>query len=678
MAVTAQEVTDRYAIYNGDCIEVSPSIKDASVHVSIYSPPFAELYNYSSSEHDLSNCANYEEFLRHYEYLIEQVSRITIPGRISCVHCMDLRRPGGRGGVRDFPGDIIRMYERYGFYYMARHIIWKEPLRMAIKTRALGLRHGQLVKDSSKCHAAGADYLLVFRREGENPIPITHSEGLTYYAGSNPLPEALLAKYGNGWQVQQTNRLSQLIWQRYASSVWMDIRVKRVVEFRDGRDQEDEKHICLAEGSLVLTREHGYQPIELVEPGNRVLTHQGRWRQVLARRCNGKESTIRVCAQGVPGLIATPGHKIYAREVNGSRAKESAADSSPTWVPAANTFGSYLNLKLPPVEDNELSSEEWWVVGRWLGDGHRGTRRTSGIRGAGFGEFIISCSHQEAAGLIDRLGPHAGKINKRTATQITLRGLRHVVRETLNRCGKGAANKRLPGEAAALCQEKAEALLSGYLSADGHYVSRYNRHCASSISRALLLGMALVAMRARGVVASIYAGRPDREGIICGRDVHMSQDWIFSFRGSDGYRKSGWIDNEGSWRKVRKIEDAGDRRVWDLQVEEDESFTAEGCVVHNCPLQLDVIERCLTLYSNPGEVLFTPFMGVGSEVCGALQYGRRAIGIELKESYFRQAVKNIHRTLETPTTGAHDLFSQGEDLEEDADFDEEETEEAPA
>jgi DNA modification methylase len=244
MAVADQEVTDRYAIYRGDCIEVAPSLKSASVHVTIYSPPFAELYNYSSSEHDLSNCASYEEFLQHYEYLVAEISRVTIPGRVSCVHCMDLRRPGGKFGVRDFPGDIIRMHERHGFYYQARHIIWKEPLRMAIKTRALGLRHGQLVKDSSKCHAAGADYLLVFRREGENPIPITHSEGLTYYAGSNPIPETLIARYGNGWADQKTNRLSQLIWQRYASSVWMDIRVRRVVEFRDGRDQEDEKHLC--------------------------------------------------------------------------------------------------------------------------------------------------------------------------------------------------------------------------------------------------------------------------------------------------------------------------------------------------------------------------------------------------------------------------------------------------
>lgn len=244
MAVADQELTDRYAIYNGDCVEVAGQLKAASVHVSIYSPPFAELYNYSSNEKDLSNCGTYEEFLQHYEFLIAELSRVTMPGRVSCVHCMDLRRAGGATGVRDFPGDIIRMYETFGFWYVGRHVIWKEPLRAAIKTRALGLRHGQLVKDSSKCHVAGPDYLLVFRRDGDNQVPIEHAEGLKYYAGSEPIPEHLLAKYGNGWADQATNRLSQLIWQRYASSVWMDIRVRRVVEFREGRDSEDEKHIC--------------------------------------------------------------------------------------------------------------------------------------------------------------------------------------------------------------------------------------------------------------------------------------------------------------------------------------------------------------------------------------------------------------------------------------------------
>lgn len=244
MAVAAQEITDRYAVYNGDCIEVIPGLKDESVHATIYSPPFAELYNYSSSEHDLSNCRNYEQFLEHYGFLIDQIARVTMPGRISCVHCMDLRITGKAGGMRDFPGDIIRMYQARGFAYQARHCIWKEPLRMAIKTRALGLRHAQIVKDSGKCHAANAEYLLVMRKEGENPVPIAHPMGITKYVGERVVPPELLARYGNGWKNQKTNKLSQWIWQKYASSFWDDIRVKRVLPFREGRDSEDEKHIC--------------------------------------------------------------------------------------------------------------------------------------------------------------------------------------------------------------------------------------------------------------------------------------------------------------------------------------------------------------------------------------------------------------------------------------------------
>lgn len=244
MAVKDQKITDRYAIYNGDCIEVVGGLKDESIHVSVYSPPFAELYNYSSDERDLSNCRDYDEFLVHYNYLVEEIARVTMSGRISCVHCMDLRITGSStAGLRDFPGDIIRMYQKNGFAYQSRHVIWKEPLRMAIKTRALGLRHGQIVKDSSKCHAAGSDFLLVFRKGGENKIPISHGHGLSDYAGGDSLPHAMVQKY-TGWNDPRTNKMSHEIWRRYASGAWYDIRIKNCVEFKGGRDSEDEKHIC--------------------------------------------------------------------------------------------------------------------------------------------------------------------------------------------------------------------------------------------------------------------------------------------------------------------------------------------------------------------------------------------------------------------------------------------------
>lgn len=242
MAVIQQEVTDQYAAYNGDCCEVVPTIKDESVHITIYSPPFAELYNYSSSDRDMSNCRNYTEFLEHYEFIVKEIYRITRPGRLSCVHCMDLKG-AGNNSWRDFPGDIIRLHEKMGFYYHSRHTIWKEPLRVAIRTRALGLMHRQIVKDSTQCKAAGADYIIVFRKPGQNSEVVGHPRGLTTYAGANQPSHELFAKFAN-WKDPKTNKLSHYIWQRYASSVWMDIRGGRVLPYKPARETEEEKHVC--------------------------------------------------------------------------------------------------------------------------------------------------------------------------------------------------------------------------------------------------------------------------------------------------------------------------------------------------------------------------------------------------------------------------------------------------
>jgi DNA modification methylase len=242
MAIAEQKITDTYAIYNGDCMEVLPGIEDGAIHISVYSPPFSDLYNYSSSDRDLSNSKTYKEFLTHYRFVVEEIHRVMMPGRISCVHCMDIPLKGGKG-VRDFPGDIIRMHEDAGYYYVGRRVIWKEPLRVAIRTRAKGLMHKQIVKDSSFCDVAGADYLLSFRKKGDNPTPITHSHGLSRYAGDRKPDAALVHKFKN-WDDPKTNKLSHWIWQQYASSVWADIRINNVLEYKVARDSDEEKHVC--------------------------------------------------------------------------------------------------------------------------------------------------------------------------------------------------------------------------------------------------------------------------------------------------------------------------------------------------------------------------------------------------------------------------------------------------
>lgn len=243
MAIIDQKITDNYAIYNGDCVEVMASMPDKKIHLSIYSPPFGGLYHYSSSERDLSNCKNYKEFFQHYEFVVKDIFKITLPGRMTCVHCMDV--PSGNSGIDnlfDFPGDIIRLHEKHGFKYIARYCVWKEPLGVRNRTMAKNLAHKTIVDDSSRCSVASADYLLVFRRRGENKIPISHPTGLQDYAGEREIPQELL-KFKNWSGNQIENRYSHWIWRQYASAFWDDVRISRVLPFKESKEEEDEKHV---------------------------------------------------------------------------------------------------------------------------------------------------------------------------------------------------------------------------------------------------------------------------------------------------------------------------------------------------------------------------------------------------------------------------------------------------
>ncbi len=666
----------------GDCVEQIANVPDDSIHYSIFSPPFASLYTYSASERDMGNARTHAEFYEHFSFLVEELYRVMMPGRLLSFHCMNLptsKERDGVIGISDFRGDLIRMFcgseaqalhdaklilERLGrdtaeidlaitdaslrsggFIYHSEVVIWKDPVTAMQRTKALGLLHKQLVKDSCMSRQGIPDYLVTMRKPGENPERVAGP--LKTYIGDDP---TINNDRWNPELPRPTNetRNSINIWQRYASPIWMDINPSDTLQKESAREDADERHICLAAGSLVLTREYGYLEIEDIEVGDHVLTHRGRWMPVTAKACNGISETIRVCGQGVADLNLTPSHKLWAKAAtDGRRSKGSALNKQPEWIEAQRSLGCYLHLPLPPEESSVLTPEEWWIVGRWLGDGHRGGHRRSGKRG-GLGQFFISCAHDEVALLTARLGMFAGHASERTATQIALISLRDEVRDVLDRCGSGACNKRLPGEAVTLPRIESESLLEGYLSADGCYIGQHDRFAASSVSRGLLLGMAIVAQRARDVVASVYAGRPERKGEIEGRQVNMLQDWIFAFRDSDGYRKSGWIDESGAWKKVRKVETAEDAEVWDLQVDGDASFVAEGAVVHNCPLQLQVIERAIDLWTNPSDLVLDPFMGIGSVGYTALRHNRRTLGFELKESYYKQAVANL-RSVESAT-----------------------------
>ena len=254
MSVKDQVITDRYALYNGDCIEVMGTMKDTSIDLSIYSPPFCGLYNYSSNERDLSNCRNYQEFFVHYDYVIAEIARLTKPGRITAVHTMDVPGSGngstakmGCGanagtGLIDFPGDVIRAHAEHGFAFAGRRAIWKEPLGVRLRTMAKGLSHKQIVDDATLCDVASADYLLMFRKAGDNTVPVDHPVGLLEYAGERSIPSDLHHFRGHTGK-QTENRYSHWIWRQYASSVWDDIRIGRVLPYKESRDPEDEKHV---------------------------------------------------------------------------------------------------------------------------------------------------------------------------------------------------------------------------------------------------------------------------------------------------------------------------------------------------------------------------------------------------------------------------------------------------
>lgn len=254
MAVKEQTITPNYALYNADCIEAMNAIPTGKVDLSIYSPPFCGLYNYSSNERDLSNCRSYQEFFVHYGFVIAEIARLTKPGRISAVHVMDVPGTGngetakmGCGantgtGLIDFPGDVIRAHEKHGFVFAGRRAIWKEPLGVRLRTMAKGLAHAQIVEDSTLTDVAGADYLLMFRKRGANDTPVSHPTGLHSYAGERKMPAELEAFKGHTGK-QTENRFSHWIWRQYASSFWDDIRIERVLPYAESREKDDERHV---------------------------------------------------------------------------------------------------------------------------------------------------------------------------------------------------------------------------------------------------------------------------------------------------------------------------------------------------------------------------------------------------------------------------------------------------
>lgn len=214
-----QTITERYALYNGDSAELLKGLPSDSIHYSIFSPPFASLYTYSNSERDLGNCRTIEEFYQQFKYIADELYRVLMPGRLISFHCMDLplsKERDGIIGIRDFRGELIRLFESAGFVLHSQVCIWKDPVTAMQRTKAIGLLHKQLKKDSCMSRQGIPDYLVTMRKPGENPERVSHTN--------------------ESFPVE--------VWQKYASPVWMDINPSDTLQASSARDEKDERHIC--------------------------------------------------------------------------------------------------------------------------------------------------------------------------------------------------------------------------------------------------------------------------------------------------------------------------------------------------------------------------------------------------------------------------------------------------
>lgn len=219
MNVLDQVIKNKYAIYNGDSCEITKEIPDNSIHYTLFSPPFASLYTYSNSDRDMGNSKGDDEFYEHFVFLAKELYRITMPGRLLSFHCMDLplmKERDGVIGLKDFPSIIRQVFEGCGFIYHSKVTIWKNPVTEMQRTKALGLLHKQIRKDSTMNRQGIPDYIVTMRKPGDNPERVAHTH--------------------------ETFPVD--VWQNYASPVWMDIRQSDTLQKKSARDDKDERHIC--------------------------------------------------------------------------------------------------------------------------------------------------------------------------------------------------------------------------------------------------------------------------------------------------------------------------------------------------------------------------------------------------------------------------------------------------
>lgn len=678
----------RYTAIHGDCVEETAKMDENSVDMVLTSIPFSNHYEYTPSYNDFGHNEDTEKFFEQMDYLSPNLLKVLKPGRVFACHVKDRVLFGNSTGtgmptMEPFHALCIEHYMGHGFQYFGMITVVTDVVRENNQTYRLGWT--EQCKDGTKMGVGCPEYILLFRKLPTDTstayadVPVTKSKyeytraqwqidahGFWRSSGDRLLTKAeimsmpvdkLQAAYrkfsrGTVYSYDEHIALSKKLDEdghlpatfmvvapgSWSEDVWDDINRMKTLNTTQSQRRK-QLHVCLASGSLILTR-RGFKPIENVEIGDVVLTHNGNWKPIVAKARTGVKDTVQTKAQGVANLITTPDHRLWCRKPKKARPMDYLSKTEPAWVEAKDTVNGFVNLKLPATEESNLSEKEWWLVGRYLADGHMGTR----------GDYFISVGEDKVAEFEEKASGFYGSCAERTAIQYRLlsNNLSDELRQTLNECGRGAENKQVPISGLCLNESKSAALIEGYLSGDGNVTG--NMTSASSVSRALLLGMAMVAQKAYGVVPSVLASKKPGKHKIGDREIEQKQLWVMSWR--KGKHDCSRIFDDGAWKRVKKSVPTGEKEVWSIEVADDHSFTAEGCIVKNCPLQTDIVDRLINRYSNEGDLIYDPFGGIGTVPFRALKSGRKGLMCELNEGYFRDAVGYLEAEeakVDTPT-----------------------------
>lgn len=307
MDVINQEIGKDFALYQGDCIEVIKGIPDDTIHYSIFSPPFASLYCYSNSERDMGNVKTHDEFYEYFSILVPELYRVTMPGRLLSFHCMNLPSSKERDGViglKDFRGNLIRCFTEQGWIYHSEVCIWKDPVTAMQRTKALGLLHKQIKKDSCMSRQGIEDYLVTMRKPGDNPERVTH------YGDYQDLVQKKRGEVITEEDEMKVFPVSK--WQNYASPVWMDINPSRTLQRLSAREEKDERHICplqldVIERAVELWTNRG----DVVFSPFAGIGSEGYISLKMGRRFIGIELKESYWKQAVNNLRAVSGHKQF-------------------------------------------------------------------------------------------------------------------------------------------------------------------------------------------------------------------------------------------------------------------------------------------------------------------------------------------------------------------------------